>query len=319
MSYNYGGSSSIFQPHKLHDLKFYYFHRRKNCWKHYKIQRETEQRPRHHDLLIITWNLDFMGRRVDERTIGAIDHLSKVVLKGNSPPPCVILLQEVHDKALNVLLAHPWIQSHFFVVPIDSMKWPNTTYGNVTLIERSVSIQEAGILPYEPTTQMYRNALVTDIRLAPLEPELYEGRRDLTIRIVNTHLESLMQGRAAEYRAAQLAICVELLQMEDPAAYGGIIGGDFNAIDKDSARQIREHGLVDPGEPSEFADPKKSHTWGFHETRPLKFPTCRMDKIVFTPRGEFTVDPPVIFGQDAKTEEDEWVSDHYGLLTKLSV
>ncbi|KAJ4477181.1 Endonuclease/exonuclease/phosphatase [Lentinula aciculospora] len=317
--YHSSSSSSSFRPHELHALKFYRFHGRKNCWKHYGVQREEEQRPRHHDLQIITWNVDFQAGRVNERIVGAIDYLKNVVLKGNSPPHCIILLQEVHSKALPVLLAHPWIQRYFFITPIDNLKWPiPNIYGNVTLIERSVSIKEAGIL-YFAQTAMSRTALVTDIRLAPLEPEIYRGRRDLTIRIVNTHLESLKEGDSVEFRADQLDICAKLLRMEDPPAYGGVIGGDFNAIDEDSAEQIHDRRLLDPGEPSGLADPKDSHTWGFHETKTLKFPTCRMDKIVFTPRGELTLDPPMIFGQDARTEEEEWVSDHYGLLTKLSV
>ncbi|KAJ3936315.1 MAG: Endonuclease/exonuclease/phosphatase [Lentinula lateritia] len=323
MSYNYpyhgNSSSSSSQQHELHALRFYRFHKRKNCWKHYKIPHEAEQRPRHHDLQVITWNVDFQAPRVNERMIGAIDYLRNAVLKGDSPPHCVILLQEVHSKALPVLLADPWIQKYFFVTPIDNLKWPvPNIYGNITLIERSISIKEAGILYFAQTT-MSRTAIVTDIRLAPLEPELYRGRRDLTIRIVNTHLESLKEGNSVECRAEQLIICAKLLRMEDPAAYAGIIGGDFNAIDDDAEEQIHDLRLSDPGEPSQFADAKEFHTWGFHETKPLKFPTCRMDKIVFTPHGEVTLDPPVIFGKNAKTEEEEWVSDHYGLLTTFSV
>ncbi|KAJ3758333.1 Endonuclease/exonuclease/phosphatase [Lentinula raphanica] len=316
MSYHY--DDPAFQSHRLFSLKFYAYNNRRNQWKHCK--RHTEKRPLHHDVSIITWNVDFMNRRVEDRMNGVIDHLRRVVLKGRTLKPCVILLQEVHHNALGVLLAHPWIRKHFFITPIDEQKWPHSaTYGNVTLIERSITIHEASILFYEPTTAMFRTALVTDIKLAPLQPELYEGRRDLIIRIINTHLESTMEARSPEYRAAQLAICVELLKMEVPAAYGGIIGGDFNAIDENSAEQVRAHGLVDPCESSELSDPTKSHTWGFHEKRPSQFPTCRMDKIVFTPRGDIMVESPEVFGQDAKTEDDEWVSDHYGLLTTLSV
>jgi len=155
---------------------------------------------------------------------------------------------------------------------------------------------------------------VTDVRLAPLEPELYEGRREVNIRIVNTHLESLDN---AENRAEQLALCVELLK-EEPI-YAGVIGGDFNAFDEDSTEQVKDHGLVDTGETVEKVKGKASHTWGFHEKKPSKFPSGRFDKIVFTPRGDLSMSPPVIFGQDATTEDGEWVSDHYGLRTNLAV
>ncbi|KIK63080.1 hypothetical protein GYMLUDRAFT_72317 [Collybiopsis luxurians FD-317 M1] len=308
-----------YPQNELHELRFYRFNSRKNCWKHVAIKRESDQCPLHHNIAIITWNVDFQAGKAVERINGVLDYLQHKVLKGNPFPHCVIMLQEVHSKAIPEIHSNPWIQKHFYMVPIDHLEWPNPNiYGNVTLVERSVSIREAGILHFAQTN-MARTALLTDIRLAPLEPERYQGKREVIVRIVNTHLESLKDGNGAECRAEQLSLCVELLK-DDPAVYGGVIGGDFNAIDDDSTDQVRHyHGLYDPGEAEESENGPLSHTWGFHEKNPLKFPTGRLDKIVYTPRGDFTMQTPVIFGQDAKTEDGEWISDHFGLLNNLQV
>ncbi|KAF5391645.1 hypothetical protein D9757_002338 [Collybiopsis confluens] len=310
--------SSSTPQNELHGLRFYRFHPRRNCWKHVVVERESGQHLLHHEIGIITWNVDFYAGKVVERMNGVLDYLQHKILKGRPFAPCVIMLQEVHSKALPVIRTNAWVQKHFYITPIDNMKWASPhIHGNITLVERSLSIKGTGILHYAPTN-MARTALFTDIRLAPLEPERYQGKREIVVRIVNTHLESLKDGNGAEYRAEQLALCVELLD-EDPAVYTGVIGGDFNAIDEDSTDQIHQHGLRDPGEPSELTrNEQETHTWGFHEKKPSEFPTGRLDKIVYRPRGEVSLQTPVIIGQDAKADEGDWlhlsiVTGHYRL------
>lgn len=142
-------SSSSTHQNELHALKFYRYHTTRKCWKHVTLREESDQRPLHHDIAIITWNIDFTGLQVIERMQGALEYLQHEILKGKTPPPCVILLQEVHSKAMIELRSNTWVRKHFYITPIDNLKWPYPNiYGNVTLIERSVSVKEASILHF---------------------------------------------------------------------------------------------------------------------------------------------------------------------------
>src|SRR5882757_10753780 len=69
---------------------------------------------------LITWNVDFANRHVNRRLTAALDYLQYNAFQefnGGQPPPCLILLQEVAIEAFDALLAHPWVQAYFMVVP----------------------------------------------------------------------------------------------------------------------------------------------------------------------------------------------------------
>ncbi|EEB98050.1 hypothetical protein MPER_02513, partial [Moniliophthora perniciosa FA553] len=68
---------------------------------------------------------------------------------GDPTPPCIILLQEVHAKALKTVKMNPWVQKYFYVTPLDHLKWPYPHgFGNITLVHRSVQVKRAAMLKY---------------------------------------------------------------------------------------------------------------------------------------------------------------------------
>jgi len=96
-----------------------------------------------------TWNVDFMMNNVTKRLTAALDHLQYHAFlgsEGGQPPPCVILLQEIHVRQFGLLLAHPWVREWFMVAPGSTETgWPRyANYGTVTLVSWSSSMLLAG-------------------------------------------------------------------------------------------------------------------------------------------------------------------------------
>lgn len=307
---------------ELIPLKVYKFHPSKDDWKHATLSgtRPTDGRPKQmprprppcSQLRIITWNVDFNTPRAEDRLFMALRHIEEEVLgckAGEAPEPCAILLQEVHMKVLPFLLQDPWVRRWFAVTPFTREKWPReTTYGNVTLVARSVDIYDAHILHYGYTT-MHRTALCVKVRLN------FPGSQERAVlSIVNTHLESLPMGSSA--RPKQLELSSRFLRLK--GVDGGVIAGDMNAIAPGDATIGKDLGLRDSWRKG---DDDRGKTWGFQgQNGGGQYPPNRLDKIYYLPGRGYKVEEPRRIGIDLKVGEGRdalWVSDHYGLCTIL--
>ncbi|KIY67543.1 hypothetical protein CYLTODRAFT_375858 [Cylindrobasidium torrendii FP15055 ss-10] len=278
-------------------------------WKHVVISSDPNEglwggrhtRPPDH-LRLITWNLDF-NKFEDQsnRLLTALRSLQFMVLDcgDESPGPTCILLQEITPAGLSALLETDWVRQYFYVTPIDPSKWPGPhyNYGNVTLVHKSIPIFGAHILHYG-ATQQERSAIEIDVRM-----------RNYTLRIINSHLESLAGPTNKYHRFRQLFECAKRLK-DNPA--GGFVAGDLNAIDSDWDERVYERGLVDAGEECR----ETGHTWGDQRhdgPEEARFPNSRMDRIVcHYPQALFRVTNVRRIGIGLRHEAD-WVSDHFGL------
>jgi len=284
-------------------------------------------------LTLITWNVDFYMDEAPLRLTAALDYLQLYAFpeyEGWQPPPCMILLQEVERDAFPALLAHPWVQAWFMVVPGSPREgWPqggSHRYGTVTLVARSVVLAASACVHFKES-RMGRNALVTDVLLGGSEPHAR------VLRVVNTHLESMPEG--ARRRAVQLGEIAQLLRSggTETVFAGGVVCGDMNAIVPSDAMLPEQNGLLDAwdeqrrrhrrhrrrsrGMGLEGEDEEEEGiTWGYQP--PCEFPPGRLDKILYTDSDAFEMKGIRRLGVELRMSTPEgridWVSDHYGLL-----
>lgn len=303
------------QPNKLVSTKVYQYRSDKG-WKHMSARRNAEQSDHPSSLVLVTWNLDFQTPHLKERMTVALRHLETYVFKcddGQEPVACCIMFQEVHEDALPHLLEDDWVRKHFVVTPISATKWPMQHYGNVTLISRTVAVSRASIMTFG-YSNMGRGAVVVDVKVTTPRAN---NPREITLRMINTHLESLPQG--ARMRPQQLAVLASLLRRKEEVR-GGVIAGDMNAISPSDKGLPQELGLTDAWTfPSEHPS---GFTWGFQDS--CEFPPGRLDKILYVERKAYKIDSPKRIGVGLKASDETgalvaWASDHYGLITYLRV
>jgi tyrosyl-DNA phosphodiesterase 2 len=259
-------------------------------------------------LTLITWNVDFATPEVARRLTAALDYLQYYAFpehRGGKPPNCLILLQEIHFNAFDTLLAHPWVQEWFKVVPGDAEDgWPQgAAYGTVTLVHAPLA--KSVCVHYEKS-RMGRGALVTDITMGGGGAE-HPGR---ILRVVNTHLESLPQG--TPLRVAQMGVIAEMLK-----EVGGIACGDMNAIAPSDATLAKQNGLSDAWELRRDGEDEEGTTWGYQPR--TRYPPGRLDKILYTESDAFGIKDVRRVAVGLTLNDGDWVSDHYGLACTVEV
>jgi len=273
-------------------------------------------------LRVVTWNVDFASKHPKDRLSEALHHIMEDVMHCNidqRPDPCIIMLQEVHQRAFSLLQEHSWVQRYFIIMPGGPHVWGNCPYGIVTLVSRTVPLVDSFVIDY-PGSLMGRQALVAEIKLGT---PAYKLRRQLvpsqmrTFRIANTHLESLPSG--GPQRPEQMRMAADSLRDEDVC--GGLVCGDMNAILPSDEGIPEDAGLWDAWTRDEGDE--DGYTWGYQS--PLQdqhFPPGRLDKVLFTDGDGFSVDVPERIGvgvRAKRTRSNMFVSDHYGLVTTLHV
>ena len=282
-------------------------------------------RQTHHpsSLTLVTWNIDYNSERVRERMEGVLRHLQRYVFQGKDPEACCIMLQEVHPDGLKHLIEDEWVREHFLVTPISPSKWPmwdyvnvyGDIYGNVTLVSRSVIVARASILSFA-YSRMGRGAVVMDVKLSTAAND----SREVTLRMINTHLESLRDGGIV--RPTQLSVLATLLRKKEEVK-GGVIAGDMNSMDPSEVTMVLDAGLKDAWTKPNL-DPS-GFTWGQQPEN--EYPAARFDKVLYVERKKlYTVDEPKRMGVGTAPIDkygvplpDQFVSDHYGLMTSLRV
>jgi tyrosyl-DNA phosphodiesterase 2 len=232
----------------------------------------------------------------------------------------------------HVILENEWIREYFIVAPPSADKFPSSSpYGCVTLISRLIPVVNIRSLEFE--SPMARNALMVDLKLSVPG----EHSRVVTLRVANTHLESMTEG--AETRPIQMTLIGRYLKEDE--VYGGIVGGDMNAVHPLDASIPESVGLEDAWkaretkkfekrksfriwrkrsskspESSKAAGEDSGFTWGFQPPSE-DHPPGRLDKILFVPKAGYVVEEPQVVGQGEKTAGGDWLSDHFGLLTTV--
>lgn len=222
-----------------------------------------------------------------------------------------LILQE----AFRIILDNEWVQQYFIITPRKTEEWPQgAAYGNVTLTARTIPVCAAYSIEYD--SHMHRNALLVDLKLSTSPAKEWsktqQKSRIVTLRVANTHLESLPQG--ATLRPKQLRAVAEALT--ETELVGGLVCGDMNAIGPSDNGLTERVGLQDAHEEGE--EEEDGYTWGYQPS--TEFPPGRLDKILCTPMaGGYTVNQPKRIGLGLKTDKGQWVSDHCGLFTTVRI
>lgn len=247
-----------------------------------------------------------------------LDQLTK-----EAPPglPTILFLQEMTQNDLELIQAAPWVQAQYSLTDIDTSNWQSDWYGTTTLIDRRLAVQSVYRVFYR--TNMQRDGLFVDLTLAASGTE----GQETTIRLCNTHLESLIAD--PPLRPAQIELVAKHLQ--DPAVHAGLVAGDFNAIEPFDRRLHIDNGLQDAYlELDGQEDSDEGYTWGqqVHAMSRARFGCSRMDKVCFC--GGMRVESLERIGVDVKVEESkrarmrswgalEFVTDHYGLMADFTI
>ncbi|KAJ7592428.1 Endonuclease/exonuclease/phosphatase [Mycena floridula] len=267
------------------------------------------------EISLISWNIDFMRPMVKARMTLALQYLrtqlkttpgSKSSLRSTSLLPCCILLQEVDSDAFPTILADKWVRDNFFVVPGE---WQGQSYGNVTLVSRNLRVVASSCLDF-PTSTMGRNAIIVDLAVDSGSSRGNSSKR--RIRIANVHLESLPDG--SKNRVSQLKSTSQVLKAPEIAL--GLVAGDMNAIGDSDVKLPESFGLTDAWTGDE--DAEVGFTWGWQPKS--RFPPGRLDKICYhvATHEPIRVSSPIRIGVGLKHGAG-WVSDHYGLMSTISL
>ncbi|KAG6877800.1 hypothetical protein C0993_003774 [Termitomyces sp. T159_Od127] len=304
------------QPNILRSTKIFGYREGRRGWRHMSARKYEEQVDHPSSIQLVTWNLDHRAPNPKGRIFMALRHLETYVFKcndGQSPVACCIMLQEVHPDALQCLLDDPWIRRHFVVTPVTTDKWRHG-YGNVTLVARTVVVVFAGTLNFGYSSAG-RGAIVVDLKVS--SPRANEPQ-DMVLRMINTHLEPGALG--IRMRRVQLGVLSSLLR-EKEHVRGGVIAGGMNAVSPEDFNLPTSHRLMDA-----WIFPNKNPsgiTWGLQDSGDL--PPARLDKVLYVERRKaYTIDSPKRIGMGLLTFDESgtrngWVSDHFGLLTRLLV
>lgn len=266
---------------------------------------------------VLSWNIDFMLPFADERMRAALKHVESHVT--GTPAPAIVMLQEMLESDLALIQAQPWIQANYNLTDIDARDWESGHYGTCTLIPKTLPVTAVFRVHYEPTV-MERDGLFVD----------WNAGNDRTIRICNTHLESLIADPPK--RPLQLATAAEV--MHESEVSGSVLGGDLNAIQDFDRTLHSDNGLHDAyltlGGKEDSDD---GYTWGqMAPTKQRKMFGCsRMDKLFFC--GRLRCEKFETFGLGVTTEEqyvkdglvsdegmeDGFVTDHLGVKAEFSI
>lgn len=304
------------QPNVLRSTKIFGYRDARRGWRHMSARKYEEQLDHPSSIQIVTWNVNHKAPNPKERMFVALRHLETYVFKcgmGQEPVACCIMLQEVHRDALKHLLDDPWIRRHFVVTPITAEKWRDG-YGNVTLVARTIVVVFAGTLNFG-YSHTARGAIVVDLKVST--PKADEPQ-DMVLRMINTHLEPGALG--IRMRRVQLGVLGSLLRQKEQVR-GGVVVGGMNAVSPEDSSLPASHRLTDA-----WTFPNKTpsgFTWGLQDSGDL--PAARLDKVLYVVRRKaYDIESPKRIGMglrafNAKGMNVGWVSDHYGLLTRLLV
>jgi len=255
---------------------------------------------------LVSWNIDFQASNPQARMTRALEYLHQLISALPTSTPSIILLQEMTSSDLTLIQHTDWIQQNFHITDPTAENWLSH-YGTTALIDRRLHI--ASIFRVRYTSDMDRDALFVDI----------EDCAPTTLRFCNTHLESLVA--QPPLRPAQVKLAARYLK--DPAVDGGVMAGDFNAM-QDFDRTLHSvNGLKDAYlESGGEEGSEEGWTWGMHSPNGKggPFGCKRMDKILYCGRAKVENLEKIGAGVRADGPEGgQFATDHLGLMADVIV
>ena len=247
----------------------------------------------------------------------ALNHLHSLIAKSNIPS--IIFLNEMLVSDLEVIQSQPWIQQDYNITDINDEFWESGHYGTVTLVPSTMALKAVYRVHYE-ATKMERDGLFVEV-------DLGAGK---AMSVCNTHLESLVA--EPPLRPKQVETAARYLK--EGHLVGGVMGGDFNAIQPFDRTLHSENGLKDAFlEQGGREDAEEGYTWG--QMAPVKqremFGCSRMDKLFYCGGVECVglerfglgveVNEEAVKKELMETEgmDGGWVTDHAGVMGMFRV
>ena len=216
---------------------------------------------------LITQNLDAFSPRPVARAnllLGGILEESK--------RPDIIFLQEVTSDVRTSILGNPKVREAFLVTDAeDRTSFEGVPFASMTLLSRKRFAFDLELQKEEDGVERGEKFMLGPVSRVKL-PSKY-GRCALSVdlippsapstpstacRLVNVHLDSL--GDMLPYRTEQVEILANLLR--EPGCGGGLIAGDFNAINPKDHALLDQNGLVDAWVALHGKKEPDGATWG---------------------------------------------------------
>jgi tyrosyl-DNA phosphodiesterase 2 len=270
------------------------------------------------NLRVVSWNIDMLIGFAEERMSAALKHLHTLVESTSREVPVVIFLQEMSQSDMRQIRDASFIQRRFHITDLDERNWLSPLYGTNTLIDRRLSIKSVFRVPW--ISKFDRDGLFVDLALSGQG----EGK---VLRLCNTHLESLIADPPV--RPLQLQAAAQYLH--DSSVATGLLAGDLNAIQPFDRTLHCDNNLKDVYlELGGQEDSDDGYTWGYQVPQAVreKFGCSRMDKILFSgavrPQKFERIGAGVKVAVENRQQmrdagEEEWVTDHYGVMVDLQL
>ncbi|KAJ9203630.1 hypothetical protein DTO164E3_201 [Paecilomyces variotii] len=296
---------------------------------------------------LLTWNIDALVPYAKQRMASALEYLKNLYHDIQQKPtssPLIIFFQEMLDSDLQQIQETDWIRENFYVTDLSDEFWEGGYYGTTTLVEKKVDIQRVFRVHYK-ATRMQRDGLFVDVNVRAVDED---EDKSTTLRVCNTHLESLTQNpprRPIQLRIASTYMhgsgpldqeSASSMPISVPIPHAALLAGDLNAFAPEDLTAPVECGLQDAFLALGGTDgTEEGYTWGQQAPEELrrKFGCSRMDKILFC--GGVKAEKLERIGEGVKAhlgdlfepdsddsesvDLDVWVTDHLGLLGEFTI
>jgi tyrosyl-DNA phosphodiesterase 2 len=268
-----------------------------------------------------------MASRPQARMAGALNHLEELLSSIPAASAVVVFLQEMqehrgqlqnfqdHARDIKQLCESPWVRQGFNLTDISTKNW-DASYGQVTLVDRRLSITQVARLKF--VSEYQRDAVLVDIPIASQQGKI--------LRLSNVHLDSA----SGTMRPVQWKGIEKHLQDHEAGVAASILAGDCNANQPRDKTEPQNNGFKDAYlELGGVEGEDEGATWGFQSTFWKRWGRQRLDKVVYW--GDVTakslerigvgvkLEDKSLVKELAKNDELPFVTDHYGLMSELSV
>lgn len=278
---------------------------------------QTTDKGEINNIMLYSWNIDFMLPFADARMKPALAHLGNLISSSTMETAPVIFLQECTPSDVVTIANTAWVRERFHLTDLDATNWATNHYGTVTLVDSRLPITAAFRIHYSKT-RMDRDAFFVDVSL--------KGKM---VRFCNTHLESMAFN--PPFRPPQMQLVTKHLR--DDKIHAALAAGDFNAIQPFDRTLHTDNGLKDAFlELGGKEDTEEGYTWGQQAAIKLRerFGCSRMDKVYY--HGGVQLVKFERFGADVLTDGEEessqivalgfekaWVTDHLGIKAEIKI
>ncbi|KAJ5164304.1 Endonuclease/exonuclease/phosphatase [Penicillium coprophilum] len=220
------------------------------------------------DLVLLTWNIDALSERTQERVTEILTFITQLNTKVD-----VIFLQEVSQRALRLILSDERIGESWFSSEHENSPTRHS-FTTMTLVSKTRFRSPSSGISRFALGPVWRVAFPSHFGRDVLFCDLFissptDASSTTRVRLANVHLDSLPI--KPSHRPKQLSIVSSFLR----SAGRGLVAGDFNPVLEEDAVLIESNGLTDAWIALRAEEP--GYTWGADGKQ--RFPPNRMDRV----------------------------------------